>query len=171
MVDAVRALLDRGPVAPDEPVERGDGDGRVGALVGHRPGDPVDVLAGDERAGALDEEDHVDGAGALGLVRVQRVQDGRLAGGGVARDGGGALHAVQPVGGAEVGGGGAGGLRDGGVVGGDDDVGDLGGAERGADGTGHQGDAADLGEVLGGDALGSAAGGDHGEHGRGHRSP
>ncbi|MDF9806163.1 hypothetical protein M2436_004710 [Streptomyces sp. HB372] len=168
VVDAVRSLLDRVPVAPDEAVERGDRDSRVRALVGHRPGDAVDVLAGDERAGALDEEDHVDGPGALGLVDVHRVQHGRFAGGRVARDGGGALDAVQPVGGPQVGGGAPGGLGDRPVVGGDDDVGDLGGAERGADGAGDQGDAADLGEVLGGDAFGSAAGGDHGEDGRGH---
>ena len=75
-------------------------------------GDTVQVLAGEERAGALHEQEHVDGTAVHGLVRVRGVQDGGLAGGGVAGDVGGPLD--------DLGAGGAGGVGDRAVVGGDD---------------------------------------------------
>lgn len=165
VVDAVVVVLDRAAVAPQEAMERGDGDGRVGAFPGDRGGDAVDVLAGDEGAGALDEQHHVHGLAVLRLVAVQRVQDGGLAGRGVARDGFGALDAVQPAALAEHFGGGPRGLGEGGGVGRHDDVRHLARREAGADRADDERDAADLGEVLGGYALGSATGGDHGQHG------
>lgn len=152
-VRGVRGLLGR--VAPDEAVERGDGEGGVGAVFDEGAGHAVDVLAEDERAGALDQEDDVDRGAVQGLVGVQGVQDGGLRGGGVARDGGGAEH--------DLGAGLAGRGGDGVVVGGDDDVGHQPGGEALTDRAGHQRNAADGGEVLRGDALGAAARGDHGE--------
>lgn len=153
VVDAVVVVLDRAAVAPQEAVERGDGDGGVGAFAGDRGGDAVDVLAGDEGAGALDEQHHVHGLAVLRLVRVQRVQHGGLAGRGVTRDGFGALDAVQPGRFAEGFTGGAGRLRDGGGVGRHDDVRHLARRQAGADRADDERYTADLGEVLGGYAL------------------
>src|SRR5690606_5951276 len=135
-------------VAPEEAVERGDGDGRVGAVLDHRGGDRVDVLAAQERAGALHEQHHVHRGAVRGLVGVQGVQDGRLGGGGVAGEGGGPwddLRAGLP-----------GHVGDVPVVGGDDDVRDVPGGPAGAHRAGHQRDAADGGEVLRGHTLGAA---------------
>lgn len=167
VVDAVGVVLDGGAVAPYEAVEGGHGDGRVGAFAGDRCGHPVDVLASDERAGALDQQHHVDGAAVHRLVRVEGVQHRVLAARPVARDGGGTLHAVQPPGLPQRVARGPCGGGDGRVVGRHDDVGDLARSETGLHRAGDQRYAADLGDVLGRDALGSAAGGDHGEHGRG----
>ena len=126
VVDAVGVVLDGGAVAPDEAVEGCHGDGRVGAFAGDRGGHAVDVLASDERAGALDQQHHVDGAAVHRLVRVEGVQHRVLAARGVARDGRGTLHAVQPSGGPQRVTRGPCGGGDGRVVGRDDDVGDLG---------------------------------------------
>lgn len=142
-------------VPPDEAVERGHGQGGVGAVFHDRAGDTVDVLAEDERAGALDEHHDVDSGTVERLVGVHRVEDGRLGGRGVARDGGGAQDDLGP--GLPARGG------DGVVVGGDDDVGHQPGGEALAHRAGHQRNAADGGQVLRGDALGAAARGDHGE--------
>ncbi|BFO14783.1 hypothetical protein SHKM778_11710 [Streptomyces sp. KM77-8] len=112
-------------------MERGDRHRRVGGPVGHRGRHRVDVLADQEGAGALDEEDDVDGGAVEGLVGVHGVQDGGLGGGGVAGDGGGPQD--------DLGAGLPGGGRDGLVVGGDDHVGDVPGGPALAHGARHQG--------------------------------
>ncbi len=148
-------------VAPDEAVEGRDGVRGVGAVRDDRVDDAVDVLADDEGAGALHEQDHVDGRAVQRLVGVHGVQDGGLGGRGVTGDGGGPQH--------DLGAGLAGGGGDGLVVGGDHDIGHQPAGAALAHGAGHQRYAADGGEVLGGDALGAAARGDHREH-PAHRS-
>ncbi len=143
-------------VPPDEAVERGDGQGRVGALVEDRAGHPVDVLPDEEGAGALHQQDDVDPPPVQRLVRVQGVQDGRLGGGRVAGYRGGPQHHLG-TGPACRRGGGA-------VVGGHHHVGHQPGGPALAHGARHQRQAAHGGEVLGGHALGAAAGGYHREH-------
>ncbi|GDY63297.1 hypothetical protein SAV14893_026900 [Streptomyces avermitilis] len=123
--------------------------------------DSVHVLADDEGAGALHQQDHVDRRAVQGLMGVHGVQDGGLGGGGVAGDGGGPQH--------DLGAGLAGRGGDGVVVRGDDDVRDEPGRPALADGAGHQRYAADRQQVLRGHALGAAARGDHREH-TAHRS-
>lgn len=141
-------------LAPQEAVERGHGHRRVGAALGDRGGHPVDVLPGEEGAGALHEQDDVHAGAVQRLVGVQGVQHGRLGGGGVPGEVRGPQHDL----GARL----PRGLGDGRVVGGDDHVRDVPGGAALPYGAGHQGHAADGGEVLGGDALGAAACGDHG---------
>lgn len=145
-----------GGVAPDEAVEGGHGHGRVSAVLHDRGGHAVDVLGGDERAGALDEQHHVRAASGHRLVGVHRVQDRGLAGRGVPGDGGRAQD--------DLGAGGAGRVGDGGIVGGDHDVGDEPGLAAGLHGAGDQRHAPDRGEVLAGYALRAAAGGNDGQH-------
>lgn len=143
-------------VAPDEAVEGRHGQRGVRAVLDDRAGDPVDVLADDEGAGALHEEYGVDDGAVQRLVGVHGVQDGGLGGGGVAGDGGGAQHDLR----ACLAGGGGDRL----VVGGDDDVRHEPGRDTLAHRAGHQRYASDGEEVLGGDALGAAPRGDHREH-------
>ncbi len=78
-------------------MRRGGGEGRVGGAGEDPVGGLGDLGGGEEGAGALDEEDHVGGAAVGGLEGVQGVQDGGLAGGGVARDGGGRCTASAPA--------------------------------------------------------------------------
>jgi len=146
---------------PYEAVEGRDGVGGVRAAGYDGLGDPVDLLAGDEGAGALHEQDDVHGRAAVrGLVGVHRVQDGSFAGRGVARDVGGAQY--------DLGAGGAGDLGDRGVVGRYDDVGDVPRRHAFADGAGDQRDTPDRCQVLSGHALGAPAGGDDGQNGLAH---
>src|SRR5882757_4901711 len=125
-----RGIFGAAVVPPDEAVEGRDGVRGVRAAVDDRGDHAVDLLAGDERAGALHQQHHVGGRAAHRLVRVHRVQDGGFTGGGVPGDGDRAQH--------DLGAGRAGDRGDGRVIGGDHHGADPAGAGAGEHRAGDQ---------------------------------
>ncbi len=153
VVDPVAAGL--AGLAPDVAVERGHGQRGVGAVEDRR-GHAVQLLACEERAGALDEEHDIDRDAVPFLVHTHGVQDGGLAGRGVVGDLVGALDHFR-----------ARGVRRGGdarVVGGDDDRGQQARRTALADGAGDEGRVTDRREILARHPLGAPPGRDHSQH-------
>ena len=140
---------------PQETVARRGGERRVRSGP-HRRDAARDLGRADERTGALQHQQQLDGPAGRGLEPFQRMRQGRLTGRGVARqlirppdchrpglDG----QSTDPV-----------------VVGGDRDHVDGTGRLRSADHPYHQGDAADRGQVLAGDAFRAAPRRNHREY-------
>ncbi|GAB3756265.1 hypothetical protein GCM10028864_38210 [Microlunatus parietis] len=140
-----------GPVAPDEVVRRDAGERAVAVVVEHQRHPVVEVVGLDERAGALDEDEHVRLV-AGGSEFLQRVQQRRLRAGQVTGDGRRPLDHAAAGGAADLGD-----LR---VVRADVHGVDEAGPTAGRDRAGDQRHPADPAQVLARYALGAASGRD-----------